>query len=71
MVCKVFKVSRASYYKWLRNGPSFRWQENENLLIEIMEVFVESHETYGSPRITEELRVNGWTVSVNRVARIM
>ena len=28
-------------------------------------------EIYGSPRITEELRVNGWRVFVNRVARIM
>lgn len=71
MMCKVFKVSRASYYKWLRNGPSVRWKENEKLLVEIMDVFEESDETYGSPRITEELRVNGWTVSVNRVARIM
>jgi putative transposase len=71
MMCKVFKVSRASYYKWLRSGPSARWQENEKLLIEIMDVFDESDETYGSPRITEELRVNGWTVSKNRVAKIM
>jgi len=36
MMCKVFKVSRASYYKWLRSGPSARWQENEKLLVEIM-----------------------------------
>jgi putative transposase len=71
MMCKVFKVSRASYYKWLRSGSSARWQENEKLLVEIMDVFEESDETYGSPRITKELRVNGWTVSENRVARIM
>ena len=36
-----------------------------------MDVFEESDETYGSPRITKELRVNGWIVSKNRVARIM
>jgi putative transposase len=71
MMCKVFKVSRASYYKWLCSGPSARWQENEKLLARIMDAFEDSDETYGSPRITKELRVNGWTVSVNRVARIM
>jgi transposase InsO family protein len=71
MMCKVFKVSRASYYKWLRSGPSERWKENEKLLVEIIDAFEDSDETYGSPRITKELRVNGWTVSVNRVARIM
>ena len=36
-----------------------------------MNVFVESNETYGRPRITNELRVNGWVVSNNLVARIM
>ena len=41
------------------------------VLVEIMDVFEESDETYGSPRITKELRVHGWTVSKNRVARIM
>ena len=34
MMCIVFKLSRASYYKWLRSGPRARWQENEQLLAE-------------------------------------
>ena len=41
------------------------------LLIEIMDIFEFSHESYGSPRITEELRAKGWTVSQNRVAKMM
>jgi putative transposase len=71
MMCKVFKVRKSSYYGWLKNGPSARWKENENLLIEIMDIFEDSHETYGSPRITEELRAKGRTVSVNRIAKMM
>jgi len=71
MMCKVFKVTKSSYYGWLKNGPSTRWKENENLLIEIMDIFDTSYRTYGSPRITEELRAQGWTVSMNRVAKIM
>jgi len=70
-MCKVFKVTKSSYYGWLKNGPSTRWKENENLLIEIMDIFDTSYRTYGSPRITEELRAQGWTVSMNRVAKIM
>ena len=62
---------KSSYYEWLRSGPSARWQENEKLLTEIMDIFEASHGTYGSPRITKELRVKGWTVSLNRVAKMM
>jgi transposase InsO family protein len=71
MMCKVFKVRKSSYYEWMKNGPSARWKENENLLIEIMDIFEDSHKTYGSPRITEELRANGRKVSRKRVANIM
>jgi len=41
-------------------------KENERLLARLMDVFDHCVETYGSPRIMKELRVNGWTVSVNR-----
>jgi len=70
-MCKVFKVMKSSYYAWLKSGPSTRWQENERLLTEILDIFEASHRTYGSPRITEELRAKGWTVSLNRVAKMM
>ncbi len=70
-MCKVFKVRKSSYYEWLKNGPSDRWKENESLLVEIMDIFENSHETYGSPRITEELRARKKLVSRKRVAKIM
>ena len=70
-MCKVFKVSKSSYYKWLKNGPSDRWKENESLLVDVMDIFEASDKTYGSPRITEELRAQNRKVSKNRVAKIM
>lgn len=70
-MCEVFKVSQSSYYHWLKNGTSDRWKENESLLIDIMDIFEDSNSSYGSPRMTEELKANGWTVSRQRVARIM
>lgn len=45
--------------------------ENENLVTEIKKHFHESHETYGSPRITIDLNEAGFPVSKNRVARLM
>lgn len=70
-MCKVFKVRKSSYYQWLKNGTSARWKENEILLSEIMDIFEASHETYGSPRITEELKARGYNVGENRVANMM
>ena len=71
MMCKVFKISKSSYYLWLKSGPSKRWVENEQLLVKINEVFEASSGSYGSPRIAEELRVLGLQVSRQRTARIM
>jgi hypothetical protein len=70
-MCKVFKVRKSSYYQWLKNGPSARWQENEKLLTEIMDIFEQSDSTYGSPRMTKELKTRGRNVSQNRVANMM
>lgn len=70
-MCEVFEVSKSGYYHWLHAEPSKRWKENEALLIDITDVFVSSSKTYGSPRITKELKENGMSASRPRVARIM
>ncbi len=70
-MCKVFKISKSSYYYWLKNGPSKRWLENQELLLRINTIFEYSSKTYGSPRIKEELQAQGFKVSRPRVARIM
>lgn len=70
-MCRVFKIGKSSYYHWLKSGPSKRWRENEELLVRINNIFEYSSKTYGSPRIKEELQVQGFQVSRPRVARIM
>jgi len=70
-MCKVFKVTKSSYYRWLSEGPSKRWQENEKLLVEIMDIFEESKDSYGSIRMTRELKARGWAVGQNKVAKMM
>ena len=71
MMCKVFKVRKSSYYRWLKEGPSNRWQENEKLLVEIMDIFEESKESYGSIRMTRELKARDRIIGQNKVAKMM
>ena len=70
-MCKVLKVSRSVYYRWFCEGPSNRELENQKLTISIKEVFQESKRTYGSPRVTAELKRRGVNVSKPRVAKLM
>ncbi len=70
-MCKVFKVSRSGYYDWLHRKTSNRQVERQDLLEEIRMIYQQSKCRYGSPKIAEGLRDNGWKVSRPRVARIM
>lgn len=54
-----------------KRGKSTRQIKDENLLEKIKKIFENSRETYGSPRITAELKADGNKCSRNRVARIM
>jgi putative transposase len=71
MMCKVFKLTKSSYYRWLSEGPSDRWRENEDLLVAIMDIFEESKDSYGSIRMTRELKARGRDTGQNRVAKMM
>jgi putative transposase len=70
-MCKVLKVSRSSYYNWLRRNPSRRSIENRELSDLIKKIYELSKRTYGSPRVTIELHKRGFHVSRQRVARLM
>lgn len=70
-MCRLLSVAKSGFYKWISFPKSTREIENENLVTEIKKHFKESHETYGSPRITIDLNEAGFPVSENRVARIM
>lgn len=70
-MCKVFKVSRSGFYNWLNYHPSQRDGENRMLLFEIRRIHEQSKASYGSPRMTEELKARGFEASRPRVARLM
>jgi putative transposase len=70
-MCKVLRLSRSSYYSWRNRKPSNRERENKELEKMIAEIHLKSKGTYGSPRISRELKELGFPASKPRVARIM
>lgn len=70
-MCKVLGVSRSGYYAWVKSKPSKRVIENQNLTNRIIDIYKKSKGTYGSPRITQELKQTFTRVSRPRVARLM
>lgn len=70
-LCLVFAVSRSGYYAWLQPERSPRACRDRELRAKIAAVHQQSRETYGSPRITAELRAHNEPVGRHRVARLM
>jgi putative transposase len=69
--CRALGVSQAWFYKWRDGDASPRRARREQLVIAIRRIFAAHHGTYGSPRVSAELRAAGWRVSEKTVARIM
>ena len=70
-MCRVFKVSRSGYYRWLNRGPSRLEVNNRKLDAEIRKIYDHNKGRYGSPKIIQEFKDRGWKVGKNRVAKRM
>lgn len=70
-LCKVLDVSESGYHAWRKRPPSKRATENARITAHIKASFKKSRETYGSPRLTSDLRDNDIKVGRHRVARLM
>jgi putative transposase len=70
-MCQVLDVSRSRYYSWRRRCQNSRHIENERLLEKIREAHQMIRNTYGSPRVTKELKANGILYGKNRIVRLM
>lgn len=64
-------VSSSWFYKWKNRRPTAREERRARLDEEIERHFAASGGTYGSPRIAQDLRVEGWKLSENTVAKRM
>ena len=71
--CAAAEVSTSAYYDWLARsgGPSDAEWDEAHLVDEMLEIHTGLDDTYGSPRMTDELRRRGFDVNHKRVERLM
>jgi putative transposase len=70
-MCRVLEVSTSGYYAWLVRPPSKRAQGDELLTARIRAIWERSRQSYGAPRVHDELKEQGERVGKKRVARLM
>lgn len=67
---KIADLPRSTFYYQLKHFHDQKEKDHE-LLDMIEDIFRKNHCKYGSPRITQELKNNGYRVNKKRVERIM
>jgi putative transposase len=74
-MARLLEVSTSGYYAHLKRAAAKeltpRHQRRADLAVKILDVHADSGGTYGSPRVTAELRERGETVNEKTVAAIM
>ena len=70
-LCKALGVSESGYFAWRGRPACRRQREDVVLLAHVRSAFALSNGTYGSPRMTHELRDHGLQVGRRRAARLM
>jgi putative transposase len=74
-MARLLKVSTSGYYQHVKRRAATyltpRQQRRADLAVKIFDVHADSGGTYGSPRITDELRERGEVVNYKTVAKIM
>lgn len=71
IMARVLDVTRQGYQAWTVRLPSERLKRQRMLMGRIQEIHRSSNGTYGSPRMTDELRADGICVSYKTVERLM
>lgn len=71
LMCRVLEVSVAGFYAYLKRPMPWRAVIDEVVMAQIRIAFRDSGETYGAPRIWQELQESGLPTSTKRVARLM
>ena len=69
--CRALGVSPSWFYKWRHGDASLQHARREQLRVAIRRIFAARKGKCGSPRITADLRDEGWRVSENTVAQLM
>jgi putative transposase len=70
-LCAVLEVTRSGYYAWRRGCETVREMTNRLWIERIRRVYQENKGRYGSPRVTEQLRHEGYRCNRKRIERLM
>jgi transposase InsO family protein len=70
-VLKILGVSRSGYRAWLNHVPSDLQKRKEAVKSKIKEIYHDSHQNYGAPKIRIELQKSGETISERTVGKYM
>lgn len=70
-LCRAMQVARSGYYAWATRAECARRREDRVLAAHVAAAFERSRRSYGSPRISAELRAEGVRVGRARIARLM
>ena len=72
-LCRVLGVHRSGFYAWLAQADrrATRSVQDDRLVDQIRQIHRDTAGTYGSPRVTAELRAQGVVVNHKRVERLM
>lgn len=71
LLCEVLGVSRSGYYAWRDRPPSAQARRREQLGEAIGRAHAASRATYGSPRVSRQLKADGVPCCENTVAKLM
>ena len=71
LMCRVLDVSPSGYYASRTRSPSWHALIDEVLMAHVRIIHKDSGETYGAPRVHQELQAEGLPASPKRVARLM
>lgn len=71
LLCKLAKISRSSYYKWLKRKPSLREQKNQKLINDMILLYEKVNGIYGYRRLTINLSKPEEPINHKRVYRLM
>jgi putative transposase len=70
-MARVLGVTPQGYYAFVKRPPSARVCAEAELCTQVRQIFDESDQTYGSPRVLNELRTRGYCTSKRRVERAL
>ncbi len=68
---KFLGVSRSGYLAWLKHVPSDTEKRRETIKVKIQDIYDESKQNYGAPKITRQLHKSGEIISERTVGKYM